>query len=100
MYIVVAIALSVLCARSIYPIFRPLLSRFLSPLRHLPGPPSVSLVWGNVKQIEENTTTLHSRWIAQYGKVFKFHAEFGVSIRPMASTESTDLPSVAQAVHR
>ena len=78
-YVVVVGALLAICAGSILPVIRPLFLRFLSPLRHLAGPSPVSFVWGNTKQIEENSTTLHSRWIAQYGKVFKFHGEFGVS---------------------
>lgn len=78
-YVVIVCAVLAICARSIYPVLRPFLLRFWSPIRHLAGPPSVSFVWGNVKQLEDNPESVHSGWIAQYGKVFKFNAEFGVS---------------------
>ena len=83
-YIVVGGALLAICARSIYPVIQPFLLRFLSPIRHLVGPRSVSFVWGNVRQMEDNSTIVHSNWIAQYGKIFKVHAEFGVSACSMS----------------
>ncbi|KZV67385.1 cytochrome P450 [Peniophora sp. CONT] len=77
-YVVVTCAVLAIAARSLYPIFRPFLLRFWTPIRHLAGPPSVSFVWGNTKQLENDMAVLLSSWIAQYGKVFKVNAEFGM----------------------
>ena len=87
-YVVVGGALLAICARSIYPVIRPFLLRFLSPIRRLAGPRSVSFVWGNVRQMEDDSSIVHSNWIARYGKIFKVHAEFGVGAWPCLTVSS------------
>ncbi|CDO71953.1 hypothetical protein BN946_scf184940.g100 [Trametes cinnabarina] len=44
---------------------------FGSPLRNLPGPPSYSLLYGNVKEVfDAENYVLPDKWFAQYGKNF------------------------------
>lgn len=56
---------------------------YTSPLRVLPGPPSPSLVYGNLKQMfATEGTTLPDQWFEQYGKCFVDHEFFMVRVRP------------------
>ncbi|CDO75988.1 hypothetical protein BN946_scf184922.g1 [Trametes cinnabarina] len=44
---------------------------FGSPLRNLPGPPSPSLLYGNVKEVfDAENHVVPDRWFSQYGKNF------------------------------
>ena len=53
-----------------------------SPLRVLPGPPSPSLVYGNLKQMfSTEGTTLPDEWFQQYGKCYVDHEFFMVRLR-------------------
>ncbi|KAH8928155.1 cytochrome P450 [Atractiella rhizophila] len=52
----------------------------LASLRTLPGPPSSSLIWGNLKEIlAESPGAPHLRWGKQYGKVLRYHGMLGDS---------------------
>ena len=56
-------------------------SNFRTPLRHLPGPPTASLFWGNSKLIEDaDISALQDKWVAQYGHTITFKGSFGVRI--------------------
>ncbi|GET00322.1 cytochrome P450 [Rhizophagus clarus] len=48
---------------------------YITPLRKIPGPPSKSLIFGNVNTLltEEDTQL---KWIQKYGKVIKYHGLF------------------------
>lgn len=50
-----------------------------TPLRHVPGPPSPSLLWGNLKIIQaaENSVP-QEQWAAQYGPTIAYRGIFGV----------------------
>lgn len=53
---------------------------FTSPLRALPGPPSSSLIYGNLKEIRKaETASQHEAWVQQYGKVMTYKGFLGVS---------------------
>ena len=50
-----------------------------SPLRHLPGPPSESLFWGNMATTQkEDNSVPQARWVAQYGPNIAYKGVFGV----------------------
>jgi len=50
-----------------------------SPLRKLPGPPSQSWFYGNVKQIfERGQSVAWDEWMSVYGKTFRFPVMFNV----------------------
>lgn len=55
---------------------------YRTPLRILPGPPVASLVYGNLKEIQEvEGSFLPDRWFTKYGKNYVDHEFFLVSIR-------------------
>lgn len=58
----------------------PLLWRSMfSPLRHLPGPPTPSLFWGQFKVIAaEDNSVPQERWVAQYGSNVAYQGIFRV----------------------
>jgi len=50
-----------------------------SPLRKLPGPPSQSWLYGNVKQIfGRGQSVAWDEWMSVYGKTFRFSVMFNV----------------------
>jgi hypothetical protein len=58
-----------------------LYSQFFSPLRHIPGPPKESIVYGNMPSIvREPPGFLHTQWSEKYGGVTKYTGVFGVSL--------------------
>ncbi|KAJ2968587.1 hypothetical protein NUW54_g13172 [Trametes sanguinea] len=75
-------ALAVTCAILVYALWR-LYKRwrfvYRSPLRNLPGPPSPSWLYGNMKEVF--TTDGHAvpdKWFAQYGRTYVDHG-FGMT---------------------
>lgn len=70
------LALSVLATGATYVLFK--LAKiavhpFFSPLRYIPGPPSPSFIFGNMKQIfHAENSVLHEQWIDQYGTTLKY----------------------------
>jgi hypothetical protein len=50
-----------------------------SPLRHLPGPPSESILWGNIKSINgaENSVP-QEQWVEKYGPIIAYKGILGV----------------------
>ncbi|EKM59790.1 uncharacterized protein PHACADRAFT_206015 [Phanerochaete carnosa HHB-10118-sp] len=49
-----------------------------TPLRHLPGPPSKSLLWGNNETIKkEEHSVVQERWAAEYGQTIAYQGAFG-----------------------
>ena len=52
---------------------------YLSPLRSLPGPPSPSWLWGNMKQmVEAGDDSLTQKWFEQYGRTIVTTGLFNV----------------------
>ena len=52
-----------------------------SPLRQLPGPPSQSWLYGNLKYIlESGQSAAWDEWMATYGKTFRYPSTFNVNI--------------------
>nr|BAL05140.1 cytochrome P450 [Phanerodontia chrysosporium] len=50
-----------------------------SPLRHLPGPPNDSLLWGNMAAIQnEEISVPQARWVKQYGHTISYRGVFGM----------------------
>lgn len=50
-----------------------------SPLNRLPGPPSRSWLYGNVKEIfEKGQTVAWDEWMSVYGKTFQYPTTFNV----------------------
>ena len=71
-------------AYGLYKLLEVLIEPLFSPLRGLPGPPSPSFVFGNLKQIfDAENSVLHEAWTEKYGNTLKYRAWFNVS---------TDLP--------
>ena len=55
-----------------------------SPLRHLPGPPNPSFIFGNFKQIwHAEKSVLYEQWIDQYGTTLKYKGL--LNVRPLLS---------------
>ncbi|ESK85957.1 cytochrome p450 [Moniliophthora roreri MCA 2997] len=49
-----------------------------SPLKDLPGPPSDSMIWGNLQQIfKAENSVLHEQWVEEYGPTIRYRAFFG-----------------------
>jgi len=64
-----------------------------SPLRKLPGPPSQSWLYGNIKQIfERGQSVAWDEWVSTYGRTFLYRDMFNVrflfhsTVSPLAST--------------
>ncbi|PKY44217.1 cytochrome P450, partial [Rhizophagus irregularis] len=54
---------------------------YISPLRKFPGPPSESLLYGNLKTLmTEESGVPQLRWIKKYGNVIKYHGLFNKPI--------------------
>ncbi len=50
----------------------------ISPLRHLPGPPSPSFFMGNLREMhDQENTDLVARWEATYGSTFVYRGFVG-----------------------
>src|SRR5882757_1726128 len=55
-----------------------LVRQWRSPLRHLPGPPSPSFFFGNLKEMHnQENTNLIAQWVAQYGPTFVYRGFLG-----------------------
>ncbi|KAF9036827.1 cytochrome P450 [Panaeolus papilionaceus] len=53
--------------------------QWTSPLRGLPGPPSPSLLWGNMREIyEAENSVLHEKWVEEYGTTITYKSFFGM----------------------
>ncbi|KAJ7092281.1 cytochrome P450 [Mycena belliarum] len=69
---VVKLVLSTLGAYVLYRAISVVYARLTSPLRHLRGPKSPSLVMGNILQLFGGVVTeIEDRWIEEYGTTFK-----------------------------
>ncbi|KAJ3570546.1 hypothetical protein NP233_g4326 [Leucocoprinus birnbaumii] len=68
-------------AFSLYKLSRLLWREYVSnPLNGIPGPPSPSWFYGNMRQIREGEiASLHEGWVKEYGTTIKFKVFFGVS---------------------
>ena len=54
-------------------------SMLTTPLRDLPGPPSASLIWGNLKLLaDEEGLNVQEQWATQYGPTIAFKSFLGV----------------------
>ena len=61
-----------------YTFFLLLLHQYLSPLRHLPGPPSHSFFMGNLPEMhDQENNRLVARWVEQYGTTFVYRGFIG-----------------------
>ncbi|KAJ3826860.1 cytochrome P450 monooxygenase [Lentinula raphanica] len=50
-------------------------SRFLSPIRNLPGPRGSSWIYGSLKEIaEQDEAVTHEQWVTKYGRTYKYSA--------------------------
>ncbi|TEB31341.1 cytochrome P450 [Coprinellus micaceus] len=51
-----------------------------STIRRLPGPPSSSFIWGNMKEIfDAENSTLHEQWVKEYGKTIRYKGILGMN---------------------
>lgn len=67
---------------------------YLTPLRHIPGPPAGSWAYGNMEEIAAmNSTLLPDIWFKRYGKVF-VDREFLMVRHPLSSHRVVDHPHV------
>ncbi|KAF8968276.1 cytochrome P450 [Flammula alnicola] len=77
------LSVSLLATVGVYGLYR--LAKFIydqrtSPLRVLPGPPSPSLIFGNMKEIgEAENSVLHEKWVEQYGSTIKYKSFVGLN---------------------
>ncbi|PKY54087.1 cytochrome P450 [Rhizophagus irregularis] len=61
---------------------------YISPLRKFPGPPSESLLYGNLKTLmREEYGVPQLRWIKKYGNVIKYHGLFNKPTLLIADTK-------------
>jgi hypothetical protein len=74
-----------------------------STIRRLPGPPSSSFIWGNMKEIfdavcsfnlswatshlnvSQENSALHEQWVKEYGKTIRYKGILGVRVSPLSS---------------
>ena len=64
----------------LYKLLEVLITPLLSPLRDLPGPPSPSFAFGNLKEIfDADNSVLHEAWTEKYGHTLMYRAWFNVS---------------------
>lgn len=66
-------ALVLLLRKAVNFVIRP----YLSPLRSLPGPPSPSWLWGEMKHMMA-VSDVQEEWFQQYGKTIVSHGLFNV----------------------
>ncbi|KAJ7144759.1 cytochrome P450 [Mycena crocata] len=67
-------------AYALYEIVKLVYNEFNSPLRHLPGPKSTHLLFGNLKDIwKAENSVLHEKWVQEYGPTLKYKAFFGMT---------------------
>ena len=77
---VLAFALAVFVTVALYHAVPMVWRALTSPLRHLPGPPTDSLFWGNFKIINEAENSVpQEQWVDQYGPTIAYRGIFGVS---------------------
>ncbi|EEB95595.1 hypothetical protein MPER_05408, partial [Moniliophthora perniciosa FA553] len=51
-----------------------------SSLKDLPGPPSHSIIWGNLQQIlKAKNSVLHEKGVEEYGPTIRYKAFFGAN---------------------
>ncbi|EKM59824.1 uncharacterized protein PHACADRAFT_138071 [Phanerochaete carnosa HHB-10118-sp] len=75
--LLIVYAIGVLIALALYKLTSFMWSRIASPLRHLPGPPNDSLIWGNVEVIQkEEESVPQDRWAQQYGHTIAYRGLF------------------------
>jgi len=52
-----------------------------NPLADLPGPPTPSWLYGNMRQIwDADNSVMHESWVSEYGNTMKYKAFLGVSV--------------------
>lgn len=74
-------AVAALVAFTVYKVISFLWQANTSPLRHLPGPPTESLFWGNMLAIQkEENSVPQERWVEQYGHSIAYKGLFGVRL--------------------
>lgn len=69
-----------------FKLFRFWYRSYTSPLRRLPGPPSSSFLWGNLKAMREaGPAVLQQQWLEQYGGTLAYPGFFGVRLASLHS---------------
>lgn len=72
-------ALSTVATGIAYGLYKVVYGHLYSALRYLPGPPSPSFLFGNLKQLGEgDICTILEQWIGQYGPTIRFGLFFNV----------------------
>ncbi|KAJ7885368.1 cytochrome P450 [Mycena leptocephala] len=67
-------------AYALYQILKLVWEELNSPLRHLPGPKSTHLFYGNLKDIwKAENSVLHEQWVQEYGSTLKYKGFFGLT---------------------
>lgn len=60
-------------------LIRLVVSNLTSPLRHIPGPPNPSWLFGNYLDVFwAEPCALHEKWLDEYGDTFKYKLLWGV----------------------
>ncbi|CCM05372.1 uncharacterized protein FIBRA_07588 [Fibroporia radiculosa] len=64
---------AILVSLVLWKLFKQVSARQISPLRDIPGPPNVSWLWGNSKQIfKADVAVLQEAWTQQFGSTIKY----------------------------
>ncbi|KAJ7496540.1 cytochrome P450 [Mycena latifolia] len=66
-------------AYALYQVLKLVYQEFNSPIRHLPGPKSTHFFYGNFKEIWQDNSGIHERWVQEYGPTLKFKGFFGLT---------------------
>ncbi|KAK7031142.1 hypothetical protein VNI00_013750 [Paramarasmius palmivorus] len=74
-------ALGLSLAYGIYLLLRHVWTEYVtSPLLDLPGPPSESLIWGNMQQIFKGENSVwHEQWVEEYGTTIRYKGLLGTN---------------------
>ncbi|KAF5318106.1 hypothetical protein D9619_012269 [Psilocybe cf. subviscida] len=71
--------LATLGAYALYKIANFFYFNWTSPLRELPGPPSSSIIYGNMKEIwHAENSVLHEKWVEEYGSTITYKSILGL----------------------
>ncbi|KAF9009541.1 cytochrome P450 [Cyathus striatus] len=74
-------AIGALASYGLFKLLRMLYNEtFASPIRDLPGPPSKSFIYGNLKEIwDAENSVLHEKWAEEYGSTIKYKGFLGTN---------------------
>lgn len=72
----------------LYNVSRVIYQELTSSTRDLPGPKTPSLLYGHLKEIQDQS--IHEAWVREYGRVFQYKGLFNISRLYIVDTKALD----------